>query len=113
MSRNPRNPSLQKRHTARQRKKLLDAYRRSQQTQADFVARHGIGLSTLGKWLREERQNPDHEKASPVLQEVAVSCLPESRVSVAEIISPQGWTVRFSGNLAPETIKRWLEVLPC
>jgi len=72
-----------------------------------------MGRSTLSKWLREERQSQPPEEAAPVLQEVVVAGSSATRVSVGEIISPGGWTVRFSENLAPETVRRWLEVLPC
>jgi transposase-like protein len=113
MSRNPRNRRVQKRHTPREREKVLSAYHRSQQTQADFVARHGIGLSTLSKWLREERQAPNPVQVSPVLQEVVMPSLVKSGVSEVEIIHPQGWTMRLSGNLASETVQRWLKALPC
>ena len=113
MSRNPSQRPIRKHHTPRERKKLLRAYHRSQQTQPEFVARHGIGLSTLSKWLREERQIAQPEEAAGVLQEVVVSPSPESRVAMVEIVNPQGWTVRFSGTMEAKTVRRWLEALPC
>ena len=45
-----------RRRTPPQRAELLTQYRRSGLSQRDFVQSHGLGLSTLTKWLREERR---------------------------------------------------------
>jgi hypothetical protein len=42
------------RWTSKQRQRLLGRFHESQLTQRDFVTRHGVGLSTLSKWLRCE-----------------------------------------------------------
>lgn len=42
-----------KRHTPRQRNKILAAYRRSRLTQKEFATQAGIGHSTLTLWLRK------------------------------------------------------------
>ena len=44
--------SGRRRWTSRQRHRLLVRFHQSQLTQRAFAARHGLGLSTLGKWLR-------------------------------------------------------------
>ena len=44
-----------RRLTPQQRKRLLARYHRGNLGQSAFAARHGVGLSTLGKWLQQER----------------------------------------------------------
>jgi len=44
-----------RRWTSKQRQRLVTRFHRSKMTQRDFAARHGVGLSTLSKWLRLER----------------------------------------------------------
>ena len=46
--------SAHRRRTPEQRQRLVTRFRQSQLTQREFAARHGIGLSTLGKWLQCE-----------------------------------------------------------
>jgi transposase-like protein len=61
--------SFRRRRTSEQRQRLLTSFHHSELTQRDFAARHGIGLSTLGKWLRCE----DRTTSPPVkFQEVAL-----------------------------------------
>jgi hypothetical protein len=50
--------SHRKRRTPAQREKILIAYRRSELPQRAFAARAGIGLSTLGLWLRQAKATP-------------------------------------------------------
>jgi hypothetical protein len=62
-------------------------FHQSQLTQRDFATRYGVGLSTLSKWLRVEK-----EAASPPVkfQEVI---LPKTPMRYAlEVVRPQGWT---------------------
>ena len=48
--------SGRRRWTSKQRQRLLARFHQSQLTQRDFATRHGVGLSTLSKWLRVERE---------------------------------------------------------
>jgi hypothetical protein len=99
-----------KRLTTDQRQRLLARYHRSALTQAAFAARHGIGLSTLGKWLREE---PAADACpSPVrFQEVV---LPGSAPRWAvELVSPQGWIVRLHATSDAGVLPQLLAGLPC
>jgi transcriptional regulator with XRE-family HTH domain len=65
--------SGRRRWTAKQRQRLLTRFHQSQLTQRDFATRHGVGLSTLSKWLRVEG-----EAASPAVkfQEVVLPNMP-------------------------------------
>ena len=83
-------------------------YKRQQLTQRDFATRHGVGLSTLSKWLRVE-----NEAASPAVkfQEMTLPSMPP-RYAV-EVVSPQGWTVRLQNSSEVETLAEVLKSLPC
>ena len=94
--------------TAKQRQRFLVRFHKSQLTQRDFAGRHGVGLSTLSKWLRVES-----EAASPPVkfQEVKLPNMP-LRYAV-EVVSPQGWTVRLQNSSEIETLPQLLQALPC
>jgi len=103
-----KNGSGRRRWTAQQRQLLLARFHESQLTQRDFAGRHGVGLSTLSKWLRVES-----EAAPPPVkfQEVTLPNMPP-RYTV-EVVSPQGWTVRLHNSSEIETLPKVLQALPC
>ena len=45
---------VRRRKTLAERQRLVARFHESQMTQRDFAVRHGVGLSTLSKWLRYE-----------------------------------------------------------
>ena len=100
--------SGRRRWTAKKRQRLLARFHESQLTQRDFASRHGVGLSTLSKWLRVE-----NEAALPPLkfQEVTLPNLP-MRYAV-ELVSPQGWIVRLQNTSDFESLPQLLQALPC
>jgi transcriptional regulator with XRE-family HTH domain len=87
---------------------LLARFHESQLTQRDFASRHGVGLSTLSKWLRLESEEP-----SPPMkfQEMTLPNMP-LRYAV-EVISPQGWTVRLQNDADLKQLPALLQALPC
>jgi len=100
--------SGRRRWTSKQRQRLLVRFHESQLTQRDFANHHGVGLSTLSKWLRVESETP----SPPVkFQEVTLSNMP-LRYEV-EVVSPQGWTVRLQNGSEIETLPQLLRALPC
>jgi len=78
--------SGRQRWTAKQRQQFLVRFHDSQLTQREFATRHGVGLSTLSKWLRVENQ-----AASPPVkfQEVTLPNMP-MRYAV-EVVSFARW----------------------
>lgn len=93
-----------------QRQRLLARFHRSPLTQAEFAAQHGIGLSTLSKWLREEGQI--RSSPAPVrFQEVRLPS-PTPHWAV-EVVSPQGWTMRLAAASDFEAVSPLLSALPC
>jgi transposase-like protein len=97
-----------RRFTAQQRQRLLARYHKGQLTQRGFAAREGIGMSTLVKWLREERA-----KAPPQVsfQEVALPGMKSPWV--LEVVNPQGWTMRSAQRIDAESLAQLLRALPC
>ena len=94
--------------TSKQRQRLVTRFHQSQLTQRDFAARHGIGLSTLGKWLRCESKTT---LPSVKFQEVG---LPNAAPRWAvEVVSPQGWIVRLHNSSELQTLLQLLRALPC
>ena len=98
-----------RRLTPPQRQRLLARYHKGRLTQKEFAGRAGIGLSTLIKWLQEERANPDRSAVS--FQEVV---LPGGSGRWAlEVVNPQGWTVRLAQISDAPSLSPLLGALPC
>jgi transposase-like protein len=97
-----------RRLTPQQRQRLLARYHKGQFTQREFAARAGIGLSTLFKWLQQERAQG---QPSMSFQEVV---LPGATSRWAlEVVNPQGWTVRLAQISEVEELPHLLRALPC
>jgi transposase-like protein len=100
--------SGRRRWTDKQRQRLLAHFHKSQLTQRDFAGRHGVGISTLSKWLRVESETP----LPPVkFQEVTLPKM-QARYAV-EVVSPQGWTVRLQNSSEIQALPQLLQALPC
>ena len=97
-----------RRFTSKQRRRLLARFHKSQLTQSEFAAQHGVGLSTLSKWLRLEREAGP---AKVKFQEVRLPS-PASRWPV-EVVSPQGWIVRLQNGSDVQMLPSLLQALPC
>ena len=94
------------RFTPQQRQRLLTRFHRSQLTVKQFAARHGIGLSTLTKWLQLERRSG---RPAVSFQEVVVPhAAPKWAV---EVVSPKGWTVRLQDSSAIRSLPKVLRAL--
>jgi transposase-like protein len=99
--------SGRQRLTSKQRQRLLARFHKSQLTQHDFATQHGIGMSTLSKWLRLEREAP---LPKVKFQEVR---LPSSGPRwPVEVVSPKGWIVRLQNGSDVE-LPSVLRALPC
>jgi len=100
--------SRRRRWTSKQRKRFLADFHENKTTQRDFASRHGVGLSTLVKWLRLER---DAVPTKMKFQEVRLPN-PTSRWPV-EVVSPQGWIVRLQNGSDVQILPQLLQALPC
>jgi hypothetical protein len=83
-------------------------FHQSKLTQRDFAHRHGVGLSTLVKWLRLERNAvPTKVKFQEVRLPNSASRWP------VELVSPQGWIVRLQNGSDVQHLPQVLQALPC
>jgi transposase-like protein len=99
---------VRRRKTPAERQRLLARFHESQMTQRDFATRHGIGLSSLGKWLRLESTAP----SPPVKFNELV--LPNTSLRYpVEVVSPQGWIVRLQNGFEVHSLSQVLQALPC
>jgi transposase-like protein len=103
-----RDGSVRRRLTPQQRQQLLAHYHRSKLTQREFAARHNLGVSTLGRWLQQER--PEGQPAVD-FQEVVMGSA-TGRWAM-ELVTPQGWTIRLAGLGEVESLPQLLNALPC
>ena len=97
-----------RRWTRKQRQGLLARFHESQFTQSEFATQHGVGLSTLSKWLRLEL---DSVPAKVAFQEVRLSS-PVKHWPI-EVVSPQGWIVRLHNGADVHLLPELLRTLPC
>ena len=100
--------SSRQRLTSAQRQRLLTRYHQSKLTLKQFATQHGVGLSTLSKWLRLER---DAVPAKVKFKEVRLPN-PASHWPV-EVVSPQGWIVRLQNSSDVQQLPELLRALPC
>lgn len=103
-----KNGLVRRRLTSAQRQRLLARYHHSQLALKQFATQHAVGLSTLSKWLRLER---DAVPAKLKFQEVRLPN-PASRWPV-EVVSPQGWIVRLQNGSDVKSLPELLQALPC
>ena len=103
-----KNRTGRRRWTSKQRQKWLARFHESKLTQRDFASQHGVGLSTLVKWLRLER---DAEPSKVKFQEVRLPN-PVPRWPV-EVVSPHGWIVRLQNGSDVQHLPQVLQALPC
>ena len=102
------NRSGRRRWKPKQRQQFLADFHQSKMTQRDFANSHGVGLSTLVKWLRVKREAVP---AKVKFQEVRLPN-PASRWPV-EVVSPQGWIVRLQNGSDVQLLPKLLQALPC
>jgi hypothetical protein len=105
---NSKHRSRRRRWNPKQRQQFLADFHQSKMTQRDFANSNGVGLSTLVKWLRVEREAVP---AKVKFQEVRLPN-PASRWPV-EIVSPQGWIVRLQNGSDVQILPELLQALPC
>ena len=103
-----KNGSNRRRWTPEQRQRFLADFHQTEMTQRDFANRHGVGLSTLNKWLRLESETVP---AKVKFQELRLPN-PAPRWPV-EVVSPQGWIVRLQNGSDVQHLPQVLQALPC
>ncbi len=94
--------------TCEQRAQWILRYHQSGLTRRAFASEYGIGLSTLGRWLRDPVPTAVEPPALPRLQEVPLASLLGNSPWAAEITFADGTAVRLTGDLADRLLQPWL-----
>jgi len=107
-----------RRHTPQQRAELLTQYHRRGLSQREFVELHGLGLSTLTKWLREARQTgvkTSRQKGSEFFQAVTLSPQFGTASWAAEVALAGGVVLRLRAQADTAWATELLQALrrPC
>jgi transposase-like protein len=107
-----------RRYTPQQRAELLAQYRHGGLSQREFVQRHGLGLSTLTKWLREARQTgvkTSRRKGSDLFEAVTLSPQFGTASWAAEVALAGGVVLRLSAQANAAWATELLQALhrPC
>jgi hypothetical protein len=97
-----------RRLTFKQRQRLLAKFHQSQSTQREFATQNAIGMSTLSKWLRLEREAP-----APKVKFREVRFRNPASCWSVEVVSPQGWIVRLQNGSDVQMLPSLLRALPC
>jgi hypothetical protein len=101
--------SHRRRRTPAQREKILSAYRRSHLAQRAFAARAGIGLSTLGLWLRQAKATP---AAVAGFVEVPNLLPPPPTAAVYRLHLGGGVQVEVSSGFQPAEVAALVQLFP-
>jgi hypothetical protein len=103
-----------RRHTAEQRRQLVEGFRQRDEPAAKFARRHGVATSTLHRWVRAEGRPRGKLGRLPVFQEIR---LPIDGVSgwAGEVCLPDGTRVRWNGATGLAGTERLVQQLrrPC
>ena len=83
---------------------MVEQFRNSGLTSADFAAERGLTLSTLMRWLRDTpgRQSEDQRPADTAEVQFHSLPFPAAAAWTAEVQLPNGATVRLHANTTPE-----------
>ena len=105
--------------TAQERRQWIEAWERSQQSQAEFARSHGLSVATLRNWVRREAAEGQEMSKRPQFVEVDLGQVVGSRSAFGaggwefEIRSPNGWTVAVAAHASMERVQGLLEALGC
>lgn len=102
------------RSTPEQRAQWIRRYERSGLSQRQFAERHRLGLFTLRRWIAQSRNGwGDRGEVQPVWRELKVDGLPVTTPWAAEVVRPDGWTVRVAHNAPASLLEELLGVRSC
>ncbi len=102
-----------KRKSEEEKRRILDGYDRSRQTQRDYAGRVGVGLSTLGFWRRQQTRGRRTRLVEVDLPAVAGQGAPTKVVGGAayRILLPTGMKLEIGRGFDVGELKGLLGVL--
>ena len=101
-----------RRTSARQRARLIERFRGSGLTRAAFAQRHGVGLSTLGKWLTEARASW-RQPTQVAFREMKLAEVASAPAWAMEVEGADGVTVRCREALSVQDLAALLRGPTC
>jgi transposase-like protein len=96
------------RYSPAKRVRLLAKYHRSPWTQREFAGQHDLSLATLTRWLRLEREAGPATPCHPPFAEVPLAQVMGGTRWAAEMVRPDGWTVRVAQDAPPVLVEQLL-----
>ena len=100
--------------TPEQRAQWIRRYERSGLSQREFAERHRLGLSTLRKWIAQDRiRASPGRNGKPVWQELKLGAVPGAMRWAAEVVRPDGYVVRVAHDVPGGLLEELLRAGPC
>ena len=88
-----------RKYSLKEKDELIEAYTQGTLTQRDFAISHGIGYSTLTRWLRGKGRAKGVKNQTAGWIELRPDQSPPSSVDQRLILeSPSGWRIHLSGE---------------
>jgi transposase-like protein len=103
-----------RRTSAVQRAHLIELFQRSNLTRGAFARRHGVGISTLGKWLTDARAT-SHRPAPVVFREMQLAGVAPATATpwAMEVEGFGGLTIRCREALSLQDLAALLREPAC
>jgi hypothetical protein len=102
-----------------ERRQWVEAWERSDQTQEEFAATHGLSVGTLRNWIRGHVPGGGKAKAVPDFREISIGEILSGSRSVqavgwaAEIRLPSGVVIALGPSAGIDRVKELLEAVRC
>lgn len=102
------------RSTPEQRAQWVGRYERSGLSQREFAQRHGLGIFTLRNWIAQRAKGAaSRADARPLWRELKLEGLAGAPGWAAEVVKPEGWTVRVAHDAPKALVAELLRAGPC
>ena len=100
------------------RKEIVTKYQESELPQREFAKIHGIGYSTLQKWLREAREDSTHASVEPIpdckrglIEAGILESEPTRSAAEIEVALSDGTCLCFGSQLSTDKIVQIIQSL--
>jgi hypothetical protein len=102
------------RSTPEERGAWVQRYWRSGLSQVQFAAQHQLGLSSLRKWIAQSPVTvASTSNGSSGWHEVQLTTAGGPRRWAAEVVRPDGWTLRVAPEASPAWVGELLRASSC
>jgi transposase-like protein len=102
------------RSSPKERASWVRRYERAGLSQREFADRHHLGLFALRNWIAQSRNGLRSQgQAQAVWKELKLEGLPGVTPWAAEVVRPDGWTVRLAHNAPANLVEELLRKRSC